>query len=265
MLDFNGKLVVITGATGGLGAEMVYAFLKEGSEIIITDLNDANIKRLVAKVKGFGRGKILGSITVDLTTKEGVEDLLKFTLGYSEFGPDVLINNAGLAAYGPFHEIPNFKWESILELNLLAPMKVAHGFLPKMIKRGSGHIVNVSSVAGIVATPGLTAYSTSKFGIRAFGEALSKEVKPYGLNVTNLYPFFTRTPILESEQFVSGEKKSIPDFILSEPVDVVRELIKGMKANQLHVYPGPIPLFFDFVSRLTPGLLGEFAEKFYKG
>lgn len=264
MQDFNGKLVVITGATGGFGTELTYSFLREGAEILLTDISDTTLKSFVTKVKGLGKGKILGSIAVDLTTKEGCEDLVKYTIGYSEFGPDILINNAGLASFGPFQETPNARWEKIMELNLLAPMRLTHEFLPKMIKRGSGHIANVSSVAGLVASPGLAAYSSSKFGIRAFGEALAKEVKPFGLGVTNIYPFFTRTPILQSEQFGVSERKEIPDFLLSDPRDVIQDLLQGIKNNSLHVYPGPISLLFDFLSRLAPGILGEFADKFYK-
>jgi len=265
MFDLTGRLVVITGATGGLGKEMTFAFLKEGAEVLITDLVDSDLKRFVYQTKGFGSGKVLGSIAVDLTTREGVEDLTKFILGYCEYGPDVLVNNAGIAVFGPYYEIPVSKLESILELNLLTPMRLIRKLLPYMLKRASGHIVNISSVAGIIATAGLTAYSTSKFGLRAFGEALSKEVRPLGIGVTNVYPFFTRTPILNSEQIGLSQKKIIPDFLLSEPKDVVNDMINGIKSNQLHVYPGPISQVFSWISRLTPGLLEELAEKFYRG
>lgn len=264
MKDLNTKIVLITGATGGLGKEMVSAFLREGSILILSDISESALKDLTLKLKGYGTGKILGHIAVDLTTKEGIDDLVRFTLGYSESGPDILINNAGIAFFGPFHEVPSNKWEKIIELNLLAAMRLTHAFLPYMIKRQSGHIVNVSSVAGIVATPGLAAYSTSKFGIRAFGEALSRELKSKGIEVTNLYPFFTRTPILESEQFGVKQKKTLPDFVLADPKDVINDLMWGIKNNTLHVFPGPIPLIFDWISRLGPGALSDLADRYFQ-
>ncbi len=263
MKNLNTKVVVLTGATGGLGKEMVAAFLKEGSTLILSDITESSLKELITKFRGYGTGRILGYITLDLTTKEGIEDLVRYTLGYIESGPDVLVNNAGLAFFGPFQEIPTRKWEKIIELNLLAAMRLTHAFLPYMIKKQSGHIVNISSVAGIVATPGLTVYSTSKFGIRAFGEALSRELKPKGIEVTNVYPFFTRTPILESEQFGVKERKTLPDFVLAEPKDVVNDMILGIKNGTLHVFPGPIPMLFDWISRLLPGALNDLADRYF--
>lgn len=264
MKNLNGKVVVLTGATGGLGKEMVAAFLREGSTLILSDISESSLKELTSKLRGYGTGKILGYITVDLTTKEGIEDLVRYTLGYIESGPDILVNNAGIAVFGPFQDVPSNRWEKIIELNLLAAMRLTHAFLPNMIKKHSGHIVNISSVAGIVATPGLAAYSTSKFGIRAFGEALSRELRHQGIEVTNVYPFFTRTPILESEQFGVKERKTLPDFILAEPKDVVNDMITGIKNNTLHVFPGPIPLLFDWISRLVPGALNDLADKYFR-
>jgi len=258
MSEIKNKKILITGATGGLGEEMVKAFLNEGGHLILSDLNQASLDAFVSKYKSFGTGKILGTFSADLSTEEGCDLLVK---EYSKFGesPDILVNNAGIAILGPFSSVPRNKWEKILNINLLAPMRITHSFLTSMLARKSGHIVNVSSVAGLVAAPSLNAYCVSKFGIKAFGESLSQEVASSGLKVTNFYPFFTRTPILKSEQIGVNKELSVPDFLLSEPDDVIRDLMKGIKNDSMHVHPGGIAKTVEFVSRFLPGLLSTFS------
>jgi short-subunit dehydrogenase len=258
MSELERKIVVITGATGGLGAEMVKAFLKEGSHLILTDLYQSALETIYKEVEFIRPGKILGRIALDLTQPNSPEELAQFVRSFGS--PDILVNNAGIATFGKFSDTPREKWEKIMELNLLAPMKITHKMLPLMIPRKSGHIVNISSVAGILASPGLVAYSTSKFGIRSFGEALHAELRELGIKVTNLYPFFTRTAILDSEQFGVKNKKSLPDFLLSEPEEVIKELIFGIKHDHLHVFPGIIAKSLDIFSKLTPWLFQDMAK-----
>jgi short-subunit dehydrogenase len=255
MSNLNNKLILLTGAAGGLGREMISAFLKEGSQLILSDLQESSLNSIIKEFQMSGTGKIVGSIASDLSTESGIDSLFHKFLDYGFSAPDILVNNAGIAILGSFAEIPSSKWEAIININLLAPMRLTHKFLPSMINRGSGHIVNVSSVAGLIAVPYLNIYSVSKFGIKAFGESLHGELSSKGIQVTNFYPFFTRTPILQSEQIgMKGEMK-VPDFLLSEPKDVVSELIQGIKKNQLHVHPGGISKVLDFVSRFLPGAI----------
>jgi short-subunit dehydrogenase len=259
MSQIRNKKVLITGAAGGLGFEMVNAFLKEGGELILSDLNDSSLQSLVDKLAGSASGKILGTISADLSTEFGCNRLVEGCKRYTD-APDILVNNAGIAVMGPFSSVPKDKWEKILHINLYAPMRLTHAFLPSMINRGSGHIVNISSVAGLVAVPDLATYSVSKFGIKAFGEALQQEVSRLGISVTNLYPFFTRTPILQSEKIGIDKEIKVPDFLLSEPIDVVKDLIRGIKNNEVHVHPGGISKTMDLISRLFPGAIEFFTS-----
>jgi short-subunit dehydrogenase len=245
------KTVLITGATGGLGKEMVHAFLLEGGNLILSDLDSGALDRLATEFRHHGSGRILGCIPADLSGEKGCETLYQEVSKLGEI--DILVNNAGIAIMGPFASVPQSKWEKILQINLLTPMRLTHRFLPNFMERKSGHIVNISSVAGLIAVPNLATYSVSKFGIKAFGEALYKEVSPHGIRVTNLYPFFTKTPILDSEQIGLEKEAKVPDIILSEPADVIRDLIKGIKNNTVHVHPGGISKTLDFASRLFPG------------
>ncbi len=254
MSEIFGKTILITGAGGGLGVQMCRAFLQEGGRLILTDRNPEMLDSVCKSDLGHGKGEILAAIPADLSSREGCRELVE-NVRTSMGVPDILVNNAGIAVFGPFASVPEAKWEKILEINLYAPMRISHAFLPDMIARKSGHIVNISSVAGIVAVSGLLPYSVSKFGIKAFGEALSKELSSYGIYVTNLYPFFTRTPILESEQIGVKQPFTIPDFLLSEPGDVVARLVRGIRNNEVHVHPGGASILAEAGSRFFPGLL----------
>lgn len=255
-MDLQSKLILITGATGGLGKEMVRSFSKEGAKLILSDRTIDPLQSISEEFKN----SVVGTIAADLLTREGCKTLVESTL--SLYGvPDILINNAGIASLGKFCDTPEEKWENIVSLNILAPMRITYPILKKMIDRKSGYIVNISSVAGLTAVPGLATYSTSKFAIKAFGEALYHEVKESGVHVSNLYPFFTNTPILQSEQFGMKDKKVIPEFLLSTPEDVISDLIKGMKKNELHIYPGFVSQSIDKITRFFPGWIETLSNR----
>lgn len=255
-MDIKYKSILLTGASGGLGMEMVSQFSKNDCRIIISDLHYDSL----LKIKNLFPHNILGVIPADLSTDDGCNILLnELRLNYEI--PDILINNAGIATFGKFCDTPKNKWEAVININLFAPMRITYSILNDMVKRKFGYVVNISSVAGLVASAGLSAYSTSKYGIRAFGESIYHEYKNEGIYVTNLYPFFTDTPILRSEQFGFKEKKIIPEFLLSTPTEVVDALIDGMNSNKLHVYPGLMSRTMEFLSRSFPGFIETLSER----
>jgi len=181
------RIILITGATGGLGKEMVKQFLPEGSKLILTDLNQASLDELSSKLDK--KGQILFTFTSDLSTQEGCQKVYD-TIKSKNYEIDILINNAGVASIGNFMTTPQEEWERQYAINLLAPIRLTKLFLTDMQKRNSGHLVNIASVASFVSAPGLATYSSTKHALRAFGESLSEELKPTKIRVTNLYPFF---------------------------------------------------------------------------
>lgn len=250
------RIVLITGAGGGFGREMVRQFLLAGSHLILTGRSAATLQQAVdTTVASVDRvqsqGKILGCIEVGLDDAAGCDALFERCMAIAP-APDILVNNAGIALHGAFVDIPSEKWEALMQINLLAPMRLTAKFLPAMIARGSGHIVNISSVAGLVGVPGATPYCAAKFALRGFTEALAAEVNPQGVDVTAIYPYYTRTPILQSEHFGPGVRKDLPDHTLYEPAFVINELLAGIRKRKLHVYPGAIPKQIDFLRRVLP-------------
>ena len=150
---------------------------------------------------------------------------------------DILINNAGNINYGLFHEIPQDKYELLMSVNLLAPMRLTHLFLPHMVGRKSGQIVFMCSVAGYIPTSLGTPYSASKFGIRGFSMGLYGELKELGIAVTIIYPSWVNTKLLKSPEFGGASVGKLPDVLTEEPERVVKRAVKGISKQKLHVYP----------------------------
>lgn len=242
MPTLDRKTVLITGAAGGFGRELTRQLLHEGSLLILSDRTQVDLYRAAAEVAaelgGPVRGRILGFIAADLASTEGATALAAQAQAIAP-QIDVLINNAGLSYLGAFTDVPQDRWEMIMQVNLLAPMRMTAALLPGMIDHGSGHIVNISSCAGLIGTPNLVAYSTSKFGLRGFGEGLGNELERHGIGVTTIYPYFARTPILDSEHFGNAPTPELPGGRIDEPRMVIAQLIAGVKADRRHVYPGP--------------------------
>lgn len=257
MTQLKDAVVLITGATGGFGQELTRQLLKAESRLILTDLEADRLEQHVANLQQeISTGGVLACLVADLSTSEGC-DLLYHRVQSLNTPIDILINNAGIAVFGRMDEVPPEQWERLLCINLLAPMRLSSLFVADMIARRSGHIVNLSSAAGWLATPGLTHYSTSKFGLRGFSEGLLVEVKPYNVRVTAVYPFFSRTPILQSKRYgtLAEETEDIPDYLITDPAVVMRRTIRGIERNQLHVFPDRIAYTAHLLKRFAPWLL----------
>ena len=255
MTRLDGAVVVVTGAAGGFGREMTRQLLLAGSFVVMADLRLPALHAAASDVAAAlppVRGSVLGLAAADLATATGCAELHRQVLSIAPT-VDILINNAGIGLSGPFELVPQPRWEQLMAVNLLAPMRLTAHFLPAMVARRSGHIVNVSSVAGLVGTPGLAAYSTSKWGLRGFSAALAAEVAGSDIQVTTIYPFFARTAILDAEHW-GGQRRVLPPWMIYEPAVVVRALLRGIERNRRHVYPGVIPRLLDLLQRLAPAL-----------
>ena len=240
MKSFSGKTVLITGAAGGLGREYIRQLLMDGAKLVLTDMDEDKIKSSIEEVKmerPDAAGSVKAVLGADISTKEGCTALYQ---RYKEVAktPDLVIHNAGIINYGYFHEIPADKWEQLISVNLLGPMRLTHLFLPDMVERGSGHIAFMDSVAGFVATSYAVPYSTSKFGIRGFGMALSGDLKEHGISVTIIYPFYVATDLLKSPGYGNAKVGKLSANLTEPPRRVIRQALSGIKKGKLHVYPG---------------------------
>ena len=250
MTNAANKTVLITGAGGGFGRHLVRQFRAAGAQLILTDVT----ARALHEAVDDAGDDLIASVAADLAVEEGCNAVAD-TCASQGVAPDILVNNAGIGVAGRLDKIPRKHWESLMQLNLLAPMRLCNLFLPGMLERGNGHIVNVSSLAGWLGSRGLSAYCASKFALRGFGISLAADLEDTGVHVTNIYPCFSKTAILDSPQFGYENRRTVPENLISEPSEVVARMIDGVRRNRLHVFPDKYSRSIYYVTRFAPWLL----------
>jgi uncharacterized protein len=250
MKSLTGKRILSTGAAGGMGQEYARQLLGLGAELILTDIDGEKLWNIAHDLQGTA-GRVIGVFNSDIATIKGCREVFDQC---REISPhlDMLVNNAGVITYGDFHEVPLEQWSALIGINLMAPMYLTYFFLPDMVARGEGHIVFMSSVAGFVATSQGTPYSCSKFGLRGFGMALSGELKGKGVDVTNIYPFWVKTNLLNAPEHGAAKINKLPSFFAGNSAKVIHEAIEGIRKRKLHVYPGIYAKLVYSASRWTP-------------
>jgi short-subunit dehydrogenase len=258
MTQLRDAVVIITGAAGGFGQELTRQLLIAGSRLILTDLELYMLQKQAETLRyEVKTGEIIACIAADLSSLEGCQTLYQQVKALGIF-VDVLINNAGIGLFGRMDEVPLAKWEQLIQVNLLTPMRLSALFAADMIAREQGHIVNISSLAGWVAPAGMAHYAASKFGLRGFSEGLLNEVKAYNVKVTAVYPFFSRTPILQSETYgtLADGLEGIPERLITDPAQVMRQTIKGIIQDRAEVFPDAIAQTAHVLKRYFPRLIG---------
>ncbi len=185
-LSLQDKVVLISGASSGFGADAARLFAREGARVVISARRVDRLESLAAEIRA-GGGQVL-VIPADVSNPSDLEHLVQKTLEtYGQI--DVLFNNAG---FGRLDYLENLDLardiESQIDVNLLGVIRLTRLVLPHMLERRQGHIINMSSVAGWLAAPLYSAYAASKFGVRGFTDALRREVAPFGIHVSGIYP-----------------------------------------------------------------------------
>jgi len=178
---FEGKTVLVTGAASGIGQATAIAFAQEGAELFICDVDQVKLAGTARSVEATGRRA--HTFTVDVSKRDAMQ---RFADQVHAKVPalDVLVNNAGVGLGASFLETSLEDWEWILSINLWGVIHGCHFFVPAMVRRGTGHVVNVASAAGLVTTPDVAAYGTSKFAVVGLTEALREEMRTTGIGVT---------------------------------------------------------------------------------
>jgi NADP-dependent 3-hydroxy acid dehydrogenase YdfG len=179
----RGRTAVVTGASRGIGAATARALAAEGARVALIARSAADLKTLAAEL---GNGAT--AIPADLTDSAGIDAAEAEVQAAFGDAPDIVVNNAGIFRVAPAAEMPDSLFAGTIELNLVAPFRVMRAFLPGMLARRSGHVVNLGSVADRHAFPGNAAYSASKFGLRGMHEVLRAELRGSGVRVTLVSP-----------------------------------------------------------------------------
>jgi NADP-dependent 3-hydroxy acid dehydrogenase YdfG len=186
MADLKKKVVLITGASSGFGEDAARLFAKEGAYVVLAARRIDRLQLLAERIQREG-GEAL-AIPVDITNRADITNMVESVLTvYDQI--DILFNNAGIGRVDWFENHTTERdIELLIQVNLIGLMQVTRAVLPYMLERRSGHIINMASVAGLIASPLITSYAASKFGVRAFTDALRREVAPLGIKVSGIYP-----------------------------------------------------------------------------
>jgi len=203
----NGKVVIITGASSGIGAAVARRLARDGTRLTLAARRLERLEQVAAEVDALGGEALI--VQTDVRNRDELQHMVKNTL--DRWGHiDVLLNNAGIGHDKPLIRLKSEKIRNEIHINLIAVIECAQMVLPIMLHQKSGHIINVASIAGLIATPGGTVYSASKYGVNGFSDALRRELRGSGIYVSAFCPGYTPTEI-------SPELKSIAEEQLGAP------------------------------------------------
>jgi NAD(P)-dependent dehydrogenase (short-subunit alcohol dehydrogenase family)/pimeloyl-ACP methyl ester carboxylesterase len=254
MRVLQGKRALITGAASGIGRAIALALAAERCHVYLLDIDDAG----AAETAGLARRNGVEAISArcDLADPAQISTSIQQVL---ERWPaiDILVNSAGVAYYGPTENMTAAQWDWLLKINLLAPIQFTRELLPTLLAQPEGHVLNVCSIAGLVAGGRAAAYQVSKFGLVGFTEALRSEYVRRGVGLTALCPGPVRTNMYRSA--ISGRpNKPVPvppAWACATPEQVARKAIRGIRKNSSVVLVTPMAYALSYIKRLSPGLL----------
>jgi len=254
-------VVLITGASSGIGAATARLFSKEGYRVVLAARRLERLETLANEIRAQG-GEAL-PVATDMSRLDDINNLAQRCVDY--FGQvDILFNNAG---FGRLDWLENLDVEmdiqTQIQVNLTGLILLTQALLPHMIERRTGHIINMSSTAGYIATPTYAVYAASKFAVRGFTDALRREVGIHGVKVSGIYPGGVETAWGEIAGINRSTNIATPPFMMLSPEDVGRAVLKlARRPRRSLVIPGVLrfAIWFD---RFAPGLVDWLIERMF--
>jgi short-subunit dehydrogenase len=243
--DITGKWALVTGAGSGMGRTTSLALAREGANLVLVDICGEALGSVAREVEALGRE--CQTFCVDVTNWDQIKGMAD-TINARYGGIDILINNAGIAHMGFTVDTSFEEWRRLLDINLWSIIYMVKAFAPAMMKRKSGHIVNVSSGQAFFAVPTWGPYACTKFAVDGYSEALRYEMYMHGVSVSTVYPGIVRTPFYDS--ITGGFMVKVGMWFLmataSKPEAVSKLTVKGVKKNRKMIIPfimWPVYLF----------------------
>lgn len=196
--NLGGRTALVTGAGSGIGRATALLAARRGADLVICDVDEEGLGVTEADARALGRDVL--ARRVDVSDREQMQEFAA-AVGESVGAVDLLMNNAGVGLAAEFLDTELSDWDWIVSINLLGVVHGCNLFVPPMVERGAGgHVVNVASAAGYLASPVLAAYSTTKFAVLGLSEALREELRPHRIGVTAICPGLINTPITRSSR-----------------------------------------------------------------
>jgi short-subunit dehydrogenase len=239
--------IVVTGASSGLGQAIARLAAREGAFLLLVGREQAALDALVAELAADGAQA--AALPLDLTTP-GAADAVEGALAACGLYCDVLVNSAGVGVYGPAAQVSHAEQLDLLDVNIRALTELTLRFLPGMLARGRGGVLNLGSITGYAPGPNMAVYYASKAYVNSFSAALAAEVAGSGVTVTCLAPGVVRTPFFE--RCSVGQTWLMKLMPRSNPADTAAAGWRGFKAGKAMVVPRPIDQFSILVCKLLP-------------
>ncbi len=240
--SLSGKRCFITGAASGIGRATAIAAARQGADLHLTDIDAAGLERAATEI---GRaGQVSHFKAIDIRDHDAVVALAE-EIHAAHGSMDVVMNVAGVSTWGTIDKLQHSDWRQMIDVNLVGPISVLECFVPPMIAaRRGGHVVNVSSAAGLFGLPWHAAYSASKFGLRGVSEVLRFDLRPHGIGVSLVCPGGVRTPLVETVNIVGVDPESPRIRKLKarfekravSPETVAEKIIEGIEKNRYMVF-----------------------------
>ena len=228
-MDFKNKVILITGASSGIGKETAIEFAKLGANLVLVARRKDRLEQTANELKKFHVTILI--CQCDVSKKDQVNKMTKIVLEKFD-SIDILVNNAGFAVYGSVIDLSIDEIESQMETNYFGMIYCIKNFLPTMLKKNSGHIVNVASVAASFGLPGIASYCASKFAMLGFSEGLKHELKDTGIGITVVSPIMVRTNFFDHPSFKKIPKYS-PTSLSSKTV--AKAILKAANSSRLEI------------------------------
>lgn len=258
--DMADKTVLVTGAGSGIGRSLALLCARRGADLVISDVEPERLAATEQALSAFG-GDVCAR-TVDVADRDAMRAFSE-EVG-TEVGPiDLLVNNAGVGMAGGILDTTLDDWDWIVSINLMGVVHGLHFFLPAMIERGSGHVVNLASMAAYNASGDMPAYAATKYAVLGLSESLSEELRPIGIGVTAVCPGIINTSIIADTRLRGaddGARERIDAFYNKRaygPDRVAANILKSVARGRTIAPVSPEAWFGYGVKRLSPRLMAR--------
>ena len=268
MRDIKGAVAVVTGAASGIGRALAVDLAKLGAQLALADVNSSGLE----ETRGLLGNAAARTYSVDVSKAAAVEDFARAV--ERDFGrAQLLVNNAGVALMGTLAEVSLEDMAWLMGINFWGVVHGCKFFLPLLQREKDAHIVNLSSIFGLIGPPGQTAYAASKFAVRGFSESLREELRETGVRVTSVHPAGIATPIAQAARAGRGvttaARQEAEEYFrkvaVISPEEASSVIIKGILGNKNRVLIGTDAYRIDRMQRLFPArasaMFASFLEK----
>lgn len=254
--NLAGKRCLITGAASGIGRATAIAVAGHGAELFLTDRDGEGLGRVAAEIRG-GGGTVAHFATADIADHEEVVALAEEVHAVAP-SMDVVMNIAGISTWGRIEQLEHEHWRRTIDINLMGPISVLECFVPPMIEAGrGGHIVNVSSVAGLFGLPWHAPYSASKFGLRGVSEVLRFDLRKHGIGVSLVCPGAVKTPLVGTVDIVGVDREgpkmrkliALFEKRAVSAEHVAERIVEAIERNRYMVFTSPDGRVLHWVQR----------------